>query len=285
MPEQRLTYANIVSTVALVAAVVGSLYAASVKSGRVDRDRPPATESQANAATFTFGGEQRVAIGQQPTLSPPCCVVPGAGLVEVGSGTGRVVQLTHYGYGTTIRTLGRKSRLFEFFLGDRGDPEQAQLSVRNNGNGTGASVQARNASDTGGILLDFGNALRPRLYLEQPEGATGVVLGIDNPLRDGSIALATQTNGKLTNHLVVDSSGRLRTDGDAHIGDKPTDRVVFHGAAGSGAQGRDPGPLRTGLTAADANTPAKVAALISANRHAMNALRDTLRAHGLISER
>jgi hypothetical protein len=272
VPTLRLTYANVVSTAALLVALGGSSYAVA-KIDRVEVREGPATTSRAN---------HLVGIGQMPKRPSTCCYVPGAGAVEVRSGNGRVAQLTHYQYGSTIRTLGKSSHIFEFFLGDRGNPGQAILSVRNNGNGSGGAVQARNATDTSSLILDFGDDKRPTLHVEDAGDLAGSVLGIENPHAGGSIAMATKTKGAMTDHVVLDSAGRLRTDGHVNFGNEASDKVVFHGAAVSGAQGADPGALPVSLTAAAMSTPHEVAAVINENRRVINALRAALRAQGLI---
>lgn len=251
-------------------------------AGPTDVDRPAAGSEPVSAATFAFGGERRVAIGQQANQPPTCCYTPGAGFVQVDSGDGRSAELTHYEFGASMRTSGPGASIFEFFLGDAGNPGQAQLSVRNNGNGSGASVQARNAADTSGIVLDYGSALRPSLHLEDDGRVPGAVMGIENPQPEGVIAFATRTGGQLVDHLTLDSGGTLRSTGDALFGDDLADRVVFHGEVGSGLQGPDPGALSLSLTAADASTPDEVAALVRADRTAINSLRSTLLEHGLI---
>ena len=164
--------------------------------GPSDVDAAPAGTEQANAATFSFGGSQRAAIGQQPNEVSECCGLEGAGLVQVDSGTGRSVQLTHYAFGSTLRTSGPSSNVFEFFLGSEGTG-QPQLSVRGNGNSSGASLQARNVSDTSGIVLDYAEPLRPRLMLEDDGRVPGAILGIDNPQVGGKIVLGTKPNGVL----------------------------------------------------------------------------------------
>jgi hypothetical protein len=246
VPRIRLTYSNIAATLALLVAIGGSAYAAA-----------NVRKSDVRAGTR------------------------GARILESNSGDGSIAQLTHYRFGTTIRTMGRKSGIFEFFLGDKHAPG-AQLSVRNNGNGAGASVQARNAADTSGLVVDFGRRLRPALHIEDAGDLVGAVLGIENPQKDGSIAFATKTNGSLVDHVVLDSKGHLRSDGDVHFGNDANDKVVFHGAAGSGKQGNDPGLLRVGLTATDLRSPARIATLINENRRVINSLRDALRAQGLV---
>lgn len=234
----RLTYANVTATLALFAALGGFSYAV-VTDGARDDDATPAGAEQSNAGTASRGGSQRAAIGQQPSPSRGCCYVPGAGLVEVKSGTGRTTQLTHYQYGSTLRSSGPKSNLFEFFLGSRGTG-QPQLSVRSNGSPAGASLQARNARDTSGIAIDYGKPLRPRLQLEDDGRVPRAVLGIENPQVGGSIALATKTRGVLEDHVTLDNLGTLSNDGDVVFGNEASDKVLFHGATTSGAQGRIP---------------------------------------------
>jgi hypothetical protein len=246
--------------------------------GPSDVDVPAADSTQSNAATFAFGGAQRVAIGQNPNSNPPS--VPGSGLVDVASGTGRHVQLTHYWFGSTLRSSGPDSNVFEFLLGDDGTG-QAQLSVRNNGNGSGASVQARNAPDTSGLVLDYGNALRPTLHLEDDGRVPGAVLGIENPQPGGSIALATGGPGALLDHVTLDAQGTLSADGNVSFGNRPSDKVLFHGATTSGAQGVDPGTLPS-LAPGDITQYSDVLQYINEDRAAINALRDALQAQGLI---
>jgi hypothetical protein len=251
--------------------------------GPSDVNTSPAGTDQANAATFSFSGSQRVAIGQLPNDPPSCCYnVPGSGLVEVDSGTGRSTMLTHYGYGSTIRSSGPDSGIFEFFLGSFGTNSQPQLSVRNNGNGLGASVQARNASDTSGIILDYGRPLRPRLALENNGMAPGATLGIENPESGGKIALATGGDGiQPIDHVTLDSTGLLSSDGDVAFGNEAADKVLFHGSNGSGAQGQDPGDLAA-LTAMDVMSPDQIAQHMNEQRDAINQLRAALLQQGLI---
>jgi hypothetical protein len=251
-------------------------------AGPSDVDAEPAGATQSDAATFSFGGDQRAAIGQQPNdpAGFECCVVPGSGFLQVDSGTGRRTELTHYTFGSTLRSSGPMSNVFEFFLGSAGTG-QPQLSVRGNGNSSGASLQARNVGDTSGIVLDYGKPLRPRLHLEDDGRVPGAVLGIENPQAGGKIALATADNGVLEDHVTLDSSGVFSTDGDNVFGDAPSDKVLFHGSSGSGAQGTDPGALAT-LTDTDVDTPAEVAQHMNEQRDAINALRQALLQQGLI---
>ena len=247
---------------------------------------PSATGVESHAASFSFDGNRRVSLGQQPTTDfTTCCYTPGGGFVQVESGDGRKTQLTHYGFGSSIRALGPGSGIFEFFLGDPNTAAQPQLSVRNGGNGVGASVQARNGGDTSGLVVDFGNASRPSLHIEDDGRVPNAVLGIENPQPGGSIALATKPGGSWVDQLTIDNGGLVTIRGDTRLGDSSLDSVVFHGTTdpwATGLQGADPGPLDADLTELDTATPGQVADLINANRRVLNSLRTTLLAHGLI---
>jgi hypothetical protein len=251
--------------------------------GPSDVNAPAAEVQQSDAATFSFGGAQRAAIGQQPNDPDgfECCVVPGSGFMQVDSGTGRKTELTHYTFGTTLRSSGPMSNVFEFFLGSQ-DTGQPQLSVRGNGNSSGASLQARNVSDTSGIVLDYADPLRPSLHLEDDGRVPNAVLGIENPQPDGSIVFATRGVGATEDHMKLDPLGTLSNNGDVVFGDTASDKVQFHGTTGSGAQGTDPGLLDDHLTAADVDTPEKLAQRLNEERTAINLLRTALLQQGLI---
>jgi hypothetical protein len=117
------------------------------------------------------------------------------------------------------------------------------------------------------------------LHLEDDARVPGAVLGIENPQPGGSIALAT--GSPLLDHVTLDAQGALSADGDVAFGDQASDKVLFHGASGSGEQGTDPGALAQ-LTAADLATPADVAQHMNEQRDAINALRTALLQQGLI---
>jgi hypothetical protein len=250
--------------------------------GPSDVDAPAAGVEPSTAATFSFGGQRLAAIAQQPNDPDgfECCVVPGAGALQVDSGTGRRTELTHYTYGSTLRSSGPMSNVFEFWLGSEGTG-QPQLSVRGNGSSSGASVQARNVGDTSGFVLDYAQPLRPSLYLEDDGRVPGAVLGIENPQPDGSIALATRGSDGVLDRVKVASNGTLSANGDVTFGDATADKVLFHGSNGSGAQGQDPGTLAT-LTAADVMTADDIAQHLNEQRDAINKLRDALLQQGLI---
>jgi hypothetical protein len=73
----------------------------------------------------------------------------------------------------------------------------------------------------------------------------------------------------------------LTAKGDVALGTGALDKVLFHGATGSGEQGTDPGALAA-LTAADVSTPEDIAAHMNEQRDAINALRQALLQQGLI---
>jgi hypothetical protein len=234
-----------------------------------------ATTAQKNAATFSFGGHQRIALGQQAQQD----MNPGSGIVEVASGDGRLAQLTHYRYGTTLRSTGYLGNQLELWLGDAGQPN---FSVRGNRSGVGALVQARNAADTAGLMLDFGQPLRPKLSLENNAAVPNAQLAIENPQPNGSIVFATKLGGMIIDHVAIDNSGTLQARDNVELGDSAADRVHFQGSTGRGLPGTDPGTLNAGLTASDAASPAQVANLLNEDRRAVNALRDTLVGYGLM---
>jgi hypothetical protein len=275
---RHLTYANVMSTVAVFIALGGASYAAFTEP--LDVNVPAAGAEDQRAARFRFDGETRVSVGQQRTNRGGN---PGSGFVEVVSGDGnRDLRLTHYQYGSTIRARGSGSHVFEFFLGD--DPlEPPVLSVRGNESHAGAQIQARDALDRMGLALDFRNANRPRLTVV--DGARlqpGARLAIENTGPNGSLALATAGAGGLFDWVTLDSGGLLTARGDLALGDSANDAVRFHGSSGTGEQGVDPGTVRDDLRRRATASPARTAAAINETRRALNALRNALRDHGLI---
>jgi hypothetical protein len=285
--KEHLTQ-HIVGYLALAVALGGTSYAAvqlpcnsvgvqgsARNSGPVDVDADKATTAQKNAATFSFGGRQRIALGQQPRDD----YNPGSGIVEVASGDGRVAQLTHYRYGTTIRSTGYLGNLLELWLGDKGQPN---FSVRGNRSRVGALVQARNATDTAGLMLDFGQRLRPKLWLDENKAVPNAQLAIENPQPNGSIVFATKPDDRIVDHVAIDNSGTFRAKGDIELGDSAADTVHFHGSTGRGRPGTDPGILNRSLSPSDATSPKQVAHLLNQDRSAINALRDALVGYGLV---
>ncbi len=265
----------------------GSLSGADL--GDLTINRPTATTTQRDAAVFNFGDQRRVAIGQQRTVG--YAPSPSAGLVEVRSEEGRVSRFTHYKYGSSVMTTGPLSGLFEFWLGDAGGG-QPILSARHNGADLGAMITARNRFDTSGVALDFGWERRPRLKIEDDNQVPGAELAIENPQPDGTIRFATKYNrnttigGQMQDQLIISGGGpeggSLRSWGPVAFGDTADDPVRFHGTNGSGRQGKDPGALRTDLTAADVDTPEELAALLNEQRRATNELRQALLQQGLV---
>lgn len=118
-------------------------------------------------------------------------MVPGAGIVRVEAAAGRSLELTHYSYGCTIRTVGPHSELMELFLGSAGTPAPT-FSVRGNGQNLGARIHCRNAGDTAGLILDYETEARPRLALTGAGVAPAAVLVIENPAIGGEVRIATK---------------------------------------------------------------------------------------------
>ena len=238
---------------------------------------------RSNAATYAFGGAIRAAIGQQPTLA--ATPDAGAGIVEVFSGNGeRSAQLTHYAYGSAFITKGASSHLFEMFLGDRpSDVNPPELSVRHNGSHLGARIQARDSSDVTGLALDMTDRNRPRLMISDDAGLIpGAALAVENREPDGSVVLATRDpDGGVADRVIVHADGRVSIPGQALIGASPLTPVRFHGTSASGTQGQDPGQLGA-VTQADVADQVRLARLLNETRSAVNSLRTSLLAHGLI---
>jgi hypothetical protein len=143
-------------------------------------------------------------------------------------------------------------------------------------------VQARNAADTAGLMLDFGEPLRPKLALENNAVVPNAQLAIENPQPNGSIVFATKLGDMIADHVAIDNSGTLQARDDVDLGDSATDRVHFQGSTGRGLPGTDPGTLNASLTASDVASPAHVASLLNQDRVAINALRDALVGYGLV---
>ena len=74
-----------------------------------------------------------------------------------------VLTFVPYEFGMKIGLSGsgqNHDNRLEFFLGSA-DTSPPELSVRHNGNGLGARIQARNPTDDDGLLLDFSDATYP----------------------------------------------------------------------------------------------------------------------------
>lgn len=194
--------------------------------------------------------------------TPDTGLVPGSGFVEVHSpDRSRSARFTAYQYGSTIQTFGPKSGVFEFFLGDT-PARSPELSVRGNGNGQGARVQARDANDRFGIGMEARQTDNPYMgIIDTSSRAPGATLTIGNPEPDGSIVLSA--GSPLTPRL------RVARDGSIEL---LSDRIRFHGSRGSGLAGADPGAL------GDAASVGELA-------DAVDALRKALLDHGLIRPR
>jgi len=162
-----------------------------------------ATSAQKNAAEFSFGGNKRVNIGQQK-VGDQCA---GSGIVESIAPDGTKMQMTHYQYGVAFRGTGVFGNQIEMWLGDAG-LSAPNLSVRHNGNNLGARIQARNAGDTSGLMMDFVDPLRPKLILEPNFVSTNAILAFENSESNGSYAFATKVGaGALTDKFKIANSG------------------------------------------------------------------------------
>jgi len=131
------------------------------------------------------GGGGKVELGKQSAID----INPNSGYVRVTSGDAvpRVLDLTHYQYGGTLRQTGNNGNIFELFLGDSGTP---QVSLRGNSPGRGALFQARDADDVTGIFMSFVNASRPMITLED-NASSPDELAIDHPRGTGYLTFRT----------------------------------------------------------------------------------------------
>lgn len=175
-------------------------------------DRPPARSAGPEyGQVWTFGDKEAVAVGQQGSRGRD----PRAGIVQVTSGgpsRTRTLELTHYQYGGTLSQSGYSSNVFEMWLGDAGVRKPSNFSVRNNGSGQGAIVQARDEDDLAGVMLDFRSQARAVIGIEDNGALPGTQLAIRNPQARGTISLATKRGGRVQDRFTVRSDGAL----DAH---------------------------------------------------------------------
>lgn len=161
-------------------------------------------------------------------------MVPGAGIVRVEAAAGRSLELTHYSYGCTIRTVGPYSDLMELFLGSAGSPAPT-FSVRGNGQNLGARIHCRNAGDTAGLILDYEAEARPRLALSGAGVAAAAVLAIENPATSGQVRVATKgASGAYVDRLGVDEAHGIFATGNSFFntssgGYRVSGNVVING--------------------------------------------------------
>jgi len=158
-----------------------------------------------------FGGVRKVAIREQGSAGQ----APGAGVVEVDdTTTGRKINLTHYQYGATLQGTGTNGTIFEMWLGDDVTEGGPNLSVRHNGNGKGATIQARDQADYSGVQLDFRVQTRPKIAVELSASLpSATVFAIENPNAGGLIAFATNSGGGLTDRLTILNDGSVKVQG------------------------------------------------------------------------
>ncbi len=194
--------------------------------------------------------------------TPDTGLVPGSGFVEVHNpNRTRSARFTAYQYGSTIQTFGSKSGVFEFFLGDAA-AQSPELSVRDNGSGRGARVQARDAQDNFGVGVEARSRRNPYMgIIDTSAKAPGATLTIGNPEPDGSIVLSS--GRPLTPRL------RIAKDGSIEL---LSERIRFHGSRGTGLAGADPGAVGTSPSVAEL-------------ARSVDALRKALADHGLIRAR
>src|SRR4051812_44690648 len=182
IPLRHLTYANVMSTLAVFIAFGGSSFAAIRSTpdpheiGQTTVLAPRAVGGQTDAMIYKFGDKRRAAVGQQGGDSPN----PGSGVIEVTDGLGeRTSRLSHYQYGTTLWSTGVGSHMFEFLLGD--EDITPTLSVRGATDGHGAKIEARDSLDHTGMSLNYEHAFRPTLTISDDAGLrAGATMGIDN---------------------------------------------------------------------------------------------------------
>lgn len=151
------------------------------------------------------GGAGMVQLGKQSAID----INPNSGYVRVISGDAvpRVLDLTHYQYGGTLRQTGNNGNILEFFLGDAGTP---QVSLRGNSPGRGALFQARDANDLTGLYLSFVNPARPMVTLEDNSSSPDE-LAFDHPRATGFLTFRTGGSERVR----VTPSGMLTLGGVA----------------------------------------------------------------------
>ncbi len=128
---------------------------------------------------------------------------PGSGIVEVKSSEGRSIELTHYQYGSMIRSSGPISQRLELWLGD--GTASPELSVRSNGR-MGAMIQARNDLDSAGVSIDFVDPTRPRLAAIGNLNE-GTVLAIENSA--GPIAITSRVGDTMKERIFISTDGNI----------------------------------------------------------------------------
>lgn len=130
-----------------------------------------------------------------------------------GYGEGQYIRMEPYEFGLAWKQGGgagasSKDNRLELYLGES-DTSPPELSVRNNGNGLGAIIQARNHDDTDGLFLDFKIPSAPYVrwgnngpYLVKHDDQTLIVRNVDNPTISQRVWIAgTYTPGGAREYL------------------------------------------------------------------------------------
>ncbi len=156
-----------------------------------------------------------------------------------GWGEGQYGRFEPYEFGIAYKQGGgasasSKDNRLELYLGES-DTSAAELSVRHNGNGTGAIIQARNNDDTDGIFLDFRNSAAPYVrwgnagpYLIKHDSQTLIIRNDDNQTQSQRLWIASKfTPGGVREYVSigVETPNRfcLRTGGYGGGSQRPLD--------------------------------------------------------------
>jgi hypothetical protein len=124
---------------------------------------------------------------------------------------------------------------------------------------------------------------RPRLLISDAgDSIPGAVLAVENQEPDGSVVLSTRDpNGGVADRVIVHSDGSVSIPGQTVFGASPLTPVRFHGTSASGRQGQDPGRVAV-VSNGDITDQGRLAEVLNETRLAVNSLRSSLLAHGLI---
>jgi hypothetical protein len=131
-------------------------------SGAVARTVSSALTSNARSGDFDTAANFKTAVDAlTETWGFHSIQCPDAGLDFKFKTSATEMTFDEYAFGTKIALAGgdNDNRL-ELYLGST-DTEAAELSVRHNGNNTGAKIQARNAGDDDGMFISFEDSTYP----------------------------------------------------------------------------------------------------------------------------
>lgn len=142
-----------------------------------------------------------------------------------GYGEGQWYSFEPYEFGMGLKVGGGPTdHLLEVYCGEESTTPPV-LSVRNNGNGLGAQIVARNPDDTDGIFLDYRDPDHPYVrwsndgpYLVKHDGQTLIMRNHDSPTQSQRLWIANRyTPGGVREFLSigVETPGRfcVRTGG------------------------------------------------------------------------